>query len=166
MDVATTEPTLLRAAERWLSRERDSGRFYRWATIGLVLLLAIILAFSVNILVNSGKPGTFLSPPLIALLLVANLIPAIALMVLLSRKFAMTRAEKGGLGGGQLHTRLVALFSVVAAVPTVMVAIFASLLFQSGLEFWFSDRARGMIENAVELGRTTYQTEVERSTSV
>ena len=93
MDAATTDKSLFRAAERWLSRERDSGRFYRWATIGLVVLLAIILAFSVNLLVNSGKPGTFLKPPLIALLLVANLIPAIALMVLLSRSVAMARAE-------------------------------------------------------------------------
>ena len=58
MDAATTSETnLFRAAERWLSRERDSGRFYRWATIGLVVLLAMILAFSVNLLVNSGKLG-------------------------------------------------------------------------------------------------------------
>lgn len=162
MDAATTEPKRFRAAERWLARERDSGRFYRWATAGLLLVLATILTVSVTLLLNSGKPGTFLSSPIIALMLIANLIPAIALMVLLSRKFAMARAEKGGLGGGQLHTRLVALFSVIAAVPTVMVAIFASLLFQSGLEFWFSDRARGMIENAVELGRSTYQAEIER----
>lgn len=162
MHAPLVDSGLFRAAERWLSRERDSGRFYRWATIGLVIFLAAMLLFSVSILVNSGKPGTFLSPPLIALLLIANLIPAIALMVLLSRRVAMVRAEKGGLAGGRLHTRLVALFSVIAAAPTVMVAIFASLLFQSGLEFWFSDRARGMIENAVELGRTTYQAEVER----
>ena len=162
MDAATTEPKRFRAAERWLARERDSGRFYRWATIGLLVLLAIIMAFSANLLINSGKPGTFLSPPLIALLLVANLIPAIALMVLLSRRFAMARAAKGGLEGGQLHTRLVAMFSVIAAVPTVMVAIFASLLFQSGLEFWFSDKAKGMIENSVALARTTYSREVER----
>ena len=126
MDAAATDSGLIRTAEQWLSRERTSGRFYRWATIGLAILLAAMLLFSVNILVNSGKPGTFLSPPLIALLLVANLIPAIALMVLLSRKVAMARAEKGGLAGGRLHTRLVALFSVIAAVPTVMVAIFAS----------------------------------------
>jgi two-component system nitrogen regulation sensor histidine kinase NtrY len=162
MHAPTADSNPLRAAERWLARERDSGRFYRWATIGLVILLASILLFSVSILVNSGKPGTFLSPPLIALLLIANLIPAIALMVLLSRRVAMARAEKGGLAGGRLHTRLVALFSVIAAVPTVMVAIFASLLFQSGLEFWFSDKARGMIENTVELARTTYAREVER----
>ena len=94
-----------------------------------------------------------LSPPLIALLLIANLIPAIALMVLLSRKVAMRRAEQGGLGSGRLHIRLVALFSVIAAVPTVLVAIFASLLFQSGLEFWFSDRARGMLENTVQVAQ-------------
>ncbi|MCY7271822.1 MAG: HAMP domain-containing protein [Sphingomonas bacterium] len=162
MDATAADSGLIRNAEQWLSRERESGRFYRWATIGLIILLAAMLLFSVNILVNSGKPGTFLSPPLIALLLIANLIPAIALMVLLSRRVAMARAEKGGLAGGRLHTRLVALFSVIAAAPTVMVAIFASLLFQSGLEFWFSDRAKSMIENSVELGRTSYSREVER----
>jgi two-component system nitrogen regulation sensor histidine kinase NtrY len=95
-------------------------------------------------------------------LLIANLIPAIVLMVLLSRRIAMRRAERGGLGSGRLHTRLVALFSVIAAVPTVLVAIFASLLFQSGLEFWFSDRARGMLENTVQIARATYDSEVER----
>ena len=36
-------------------------------------------------------------------------------------EYRALRAEKGGLAGGQLHTRLVALFSVIAAVPTVKV---------------------------------------------
>jgi two-component system nitrogen regulation sensor histidine kinase NtrY len=47
-------------------------------------------------------------------------------------------------------------------VPTVIVAIFASLLLQSGLEFWFSDRARGMLENTVQLAQSTYDSEVNR----
>ena len=146
----------------WLARERASGRFYRWATAGTGVLLAAMLVASFIVLSRSAEPGSLLSPPLIALLLVAILIPAIALMVLLSRRLAMVRAEQGGLAGGKLHTRLVALFSVIAAVPTVLVAIFASLLFQSGLEFWFSDKARGMIENTVSVARTTYDREVER----
>ena len=103
-----------------------------------------------------------LSPPQIALLLIANLIPSIALMVLLSRRIARARAVARAIGTGQLHTRLVALFSVIAAVPTVIVAIFASLLLQSGLEFWFSDRARGMLENTVQLAQSTYTSEVNR----
>ena len=69
---------------------------------------------------------------------------------------------EGGLGSGRLHVRLVALFTAMAAVPTVLVAIFASVLFQSGLEFWFSDRARSMIENTVEVARASYDREAER----
>jgi two-component system nitrogen regulation sensor histidine kinase NtrY len=147
---------------RWLERERESGRFYRYATIAAALVLVVTAALSFWLLQRPADPGSLLSPPMIAFLLVANLIPAIALMVLLTRRVAMARAAEGGSGTGVLHTRLVALFSVIAAVPTVLVAIFASLLFQSGLEFWFSDKARGMLENTVELARSIYDREVER----
>ncbi len=141
----------------WLERERESGRFYRYAAIATGSVLIVTIAVSVWLLRRPAEPGTLLSPPMIALLLIANLIPAIALMVLLSRRVAMARAERGGLGSGALHTRLVALFSVIAAVPTVLVAIFASLLFQSGLEFWFSDRAKGMLENSVQVASGAYR---------
>ena len=164
MDAQSADSDLQKAPLRWLGwleRERASGRFYRWATIGTALLLAVIIVSGASFL-GGGEPGSLLSPPLIALVLVSILIPAIALMVLLSRRFAKSRARKGGLEGGTLHTRLVALFSVIAAVPTVLVAIFASLLFQSGLEFWFSGKAREMIENTVALARMTYDREVER----
>ena len=120
------------------------------------------MAFSVWVLRRGAEPGTLLSPPLIALLLIANLLPAIALMVLYSRQVAVRRAEKGGLGSGRLHVRLVALFSALAAVPTVLVAIFASLLFQSALDFWFSNRARNMLENTVQIARGSYEAENER----
>ncbi len=145
---------------RWLAAERANGRFYRVAELVTGLVLLVMLVSSVSVL-RGGEPGSMLSPPLIALLLVANLIPAIVLMVLFSRRLAIRRAEQGGLGTGSLHTRLVALFSMIAAVPTVLVAIFASLLFQSGLEFWFSDKARGMLENSVQLARGTYEREVQ-----
>src|SRR5215210_3286135 len=163
MDARAAE-SALNSKTNWLARERASGRFYNYAALGTGALLIAIAAFSGWVLSRGAQPGTLLSPPLIALLLVANLIPAIALMVLYSRKAAIARAERGGLGSGRLHTRLVALFSVIAAVPTEMVAIFASLLFQSGLEFWFSDRARGMLENTVQVARSTFDAEVERVT--
>ena len=146
----------------WLARNRATGRVTRFATLGVAAVLVATLAFSVWILGRGSEPGSLLSPPLIALLLVANLIPAIALMVLYSRRVARKRAEREGLGSGKLHARLVTLFSILAAVPTVLVAIFASLSLQSGLEFWYSDRARGMLENSVQLARTTYDNEVDR----
>jgi two-component system nitrogen regulation sensor histidine kinase NtrY len=158
MDAPAAESDLTASRKTsWLERERESGRFYRYVAIATAAVLLVTASFSVWLLKRPAEPGTLLSPPLIAALLIANLIPAIALMVLLSRRIAVRRAERGGVGSGALHTRLVALFSVIAAVPTVLVAIFASLLFQSGLEFWFSDRAKGMLENSVQVATGAYR---------
>src|SRR5688500_2399394 len=162
MDARTAESPVTSQVQNWLQRERASGRFYDRLAIPIAIFLAGMLGLSVWLMRQGAEPGSLLSPPLIALLLVANLIPAIGLMVIYSRRVALRRAERGGLGSGRLHTRLVGLFSVIAAVPTVLVAIFASLLLQSGLEFWFSDRARGMLENTVEVARASFDAEVER----
>ena len=116
--------------------------------ITLVATLAIALV-SYFIVTGEGSPQRLLTPPIVALLLVANLVPIMALLVLLARRIAKGRTARSQIGGrGRLHVRLVALFSVIASVPTLLVVIFASLLFQYGVEFWFSDRARTILESA------------------
>ena len=162
MDAFTAESPVTSERDSWLQRERASGRFYDRLGWIIAVFLAGMMAFSVWVLRRGAEPGTLLTPPLIALLLIANLLPAIALMVLYSRRVAVRRAEAGGLGSGRLHVRLVALFSALAAVPTVLVTIFASLLFQSNLEFWFSNRTRSMLENTVQVAQTTYRYELGR----
>jgi two-component system nitrogen regulation sensor histidine kinase NtrY len=162
MDARTAESPVMSEQEGWLQRERASGRFYDRLAWIIAAFLAGMMALSVWLLREGAEPGTLLSPPLIALLLILNLLPAIALMVLYARKVAVRRAERGGLGSGRLHVRLVALFSIIAVVPTVLVAIFASLLFQSGLEFWFSNRARGMLENTAAIAQSVYAREAEQ----
>ncbi|CUS46463.1 Nitrogen regulation protein NtrY [hydrothermal vent metagenome] len=130
----------------------------------LVLAVAIAIATgSYFIIVSGANSPTLLTPLLVALLLVSNLVPGVALLVLLGRRIAMRRAARSPMGGrGRLHVRLVALFSVIAAVPTLLLVIFASLLFQYGVEFWFSDRARGMLENATSLAQENYKAELHR----
>jgi len=162
MDARTAESPVMSDQQGWLQQERVSGRFYDRLAWVIAAFLAGMMALSFWLLRRGAEPGTLLRPPLIALLLILNLLPAIALMVLYARKVAVRRAERGGLGSGRLHVRLVALFSVIAVVPTVLVAIFASVLFQSGLEFWFSNRARSMLENTVQVARVSYDREVER----
>ena len=162
MDARTAESPVNSERDNWLQRERASGRFYDRAAIGIAVMLLGVLGLSVWLFSRSPEPGSLLRPPLIAGLLIAILLPAIALMALYARRVAVRRAERVGLGSGRLHVRLVALFTAIAAVPTVLVAIFASVLFQSGLEFWFSDRARSMLENTVQVARASYDREVER----
>jgi two-component system nitrogen regulation sensor histidine kinase NtrY len=165
MDARTAESTVNSRQKSWLQRERASGRFYDRVSAVLGIVLLAMVGLSVWLITREAEPGTILSPPLIAILLVAILLPAIALMALYARKRAVRRAEEGGLGSGRLHVRLVALFTAIAAVPTVLVAIFASLLFQSGLEFWFSNRARGMLENTAAIAQSVYAQEADRVAS-
>lgn len=113
--------------------------------VGMVAMAAI----SYQIVTNQDSSLALLTPPMVAMLLVANLVPAMALMVFAARRLAMRRAAASPVGGrGRLHVRLVALFSVIASVPTLLVVIFASLLFQSGMQFWFSDRASTVLQSA------------------
>lgn len=90
----------------------------------------------------------------LATLLIGTLIPAMGLLVLMGRRRAIKRSSGST---ARLHVRLVAFFSLIAAIPTLLVAIFAAVLFQSGIEFWFSDNSRGMLENANRLARGYYE---------
>jgi two-component system nitrogen regulation sensor histidine kinase NtrY len=91
---------------------------------------------------------------MVTALLVANLLPLMVLVVLIARRIALLLANRRrGLVGAQLHVRLVALFAGIAAVPTVLVVIFASLLFQFGVQFWFSDRVKTILEGSNQVAQ-------------
>jgi two-component system nitrogen regulation sensor histidine kinase NtrY len=114
--------------------------------------LIVMLAWSWVRLSAIPGPGDLVPSGEAAALLIGTLIPAMTLLVLMGRRIAIKRAGNVA----QLHVRLVFFFSLVAAVPTLLVAIFASFLFQSGVEFWFSDNSRGILENANRLARGYY----------
>lgn len=146
-------------------RTRHSPRWWRRAVVAsrkanLFLILEIAALVGLVVMAMAGYQAIARAPEdgvlpstQAATLLVGTLIPALALLVLAGRRAALRRQKDSG---GRLHTRLVFFFSMVAAVPTLLVVVFASFLFQSGVEFWFSDRSRGIVENANQLARGYY----------
>ena len=130
----------------------------------LILLVTIgVAVLSYFVIARDPTPQQLLQPWLIALLLIANLALGIALIVLVALRIARARSARSPIGGeGQLHVRLVLLFSAVAAVPMLLVTIAASLLFQYGVQFWYSDRARGVFENATVLTQMSYNQLLQR----
>ena len=75
MDARTAESPVKSQTMKWLQRERESGRLYDRAAVVIGIFFAAMLGFSFWVLRRGTEPGSLLSPPLIALLLVANLIP-------------------------------------------------------------------------------------------
>ncbi len=145
-------PEPRRKRPRWLRRLTVASERGRLMPVVELLTIALMIGVAVSsyfIVTSRGDADGLLSPPAVAGLLVANLVPAMALMVLAARRFAIRRAAKTQIGSrGRLHVRLVAIFSLIASVPTLLVVIFASLLLQSGISFWFSDQAQSTISNA------------------
>ncbi len=131
----------------------------RHANVFLWLEIAAVSVFLLGVwatwfaFTNAPDDGRLLPTPQVAVLLMATLLPAMAILVLLGRRFALRRAAGST---ARLHVKLVFFFSLVAAVPTLLVAGFAAVLFQSGVDFWFSDNSRGLMENANQLAEDYY----------
>lgn len=140
-------------------QEVRSG-FWRFAAPEYyTLAVTISIAVATYIFVTGdAQSERLLTPALVAVIMIANLVPAMALIVLIGSRVARARAVRSMAGGsGRLHVRLVALFSLIAAAPTLLVVIFASLLFQFGVNFWYSERSRGMFENAASMAQAFYE---------
>ena len=145
---------------RWWRRIQIGARRANFfAVMEIVAIIAFLIMTATTWIAVSAqsKKGQLLPSDLTATLLIGTLVPAMAILVLLGRRLALQRAAENVGGAGRLHVRLVFLFSMISAVPTLMLVIFASFLFQSGVEFWFSDNSRGMLENANKLARGYYE---------
>jgi len=151
-----TGPRTGRRWPRWSRRALVGARranIFGLLEIVSAVTLALMMAWSWVRLSSPSSVGSVVPTSEAAALLIGTLIPAMTLLVLLGRRMAIRRA--GG-KSARLHVRLVFFFSLVAAIPTLLVAIFAAFLFQSSNEFWFSDKSRGILENANELARGYY----------
>jgi two-component system nitrogen regulation sensor histidine kinase NtrY len=140
-----------------------SARRANFFAIMEVVASATFLAMTIVAWLTINRPasnGHLYSTNVTASLLVGMLVPGMTLLVLLGRRLALRRAAETLGGTGRLHMQLVFVFSVISAIPTLLVVIFASYLFQSGVEFWFSDNSRGLLENANKLARGYYEQNV------
>ncbi|WNO52538.1 sensor histidine kinase NtrY-like [Stakelama saccharophila] len=126
----------------------------------LVEIVVVLLTIAAGLITfwtiqDSASEDRLLTPAIAALLLLANLVPMLLLTMLVGRRLAMRRAKRysSGRERGRLQARLVAIFSIVASVPIVLTVIAASVIFQSGVEFWLSDRARNAFGTSMNMVR-------------
>jgi len=118
----------------------SSNKTIAWFEIINLILLFSFAALTIFFFSSQSETAEPLSPPTAATILVVNLLPASFLIALLGRRLALKRASPQDTESkGKLHVRLVAIFSLTTTIPILLLVIFASLLFQNGVQFWFSD---------------------------
>ena len=118
-----------------------------WAALSLVVL-GTLTGFSTFLLLTGVTPIKPTSD-LISYMLIANtvLVFLMGLMIGVQILHLFIERRRGTAGTG-LHIRLITLFSMVALVPAILVAVFATVTLNRGLDTWFSDRTRAIVDTA------------------
>jgi two-component system nitrogen regulation sensor histidine kinase NtrY len=90
--------------------------------------------------------------------LLINLLLVLAMLVIIAWQVTgLWLARKRQIAGAQLHVRIVSLFSVIAVVPAILLAIFASISLDRGLDHWFSTRTKSIIQNSIDVATAYLQ---------
>ena len=89
-------------------------------------------------------------PHLDQLILLVNLVLLLPLIAVVAWRLVQVWAERRrGLAGSRIHIRLVVLFSLVAVIPTIIVAVFSYMMFSFGVQAWFSERVRTALQESL-----------------
>lgn len=127
-----------------------------WVTIAVVILGPVLAGATYAVLGPYGQRSASITLRLVLLLdLVYVLVLAALVLARVARMIADRRAQSAG---SRLHLRLTGVFVGIALLPTVLVAVFAGLTINVGLEGWFSDRVRNVVGSSLAAAEA-YETE-------
>ncbi|HTQ70489.1 MAG TPA: PAS domain-containing sensor histidine kinase [Acidocella sp.] len=132
------------------------GRVATLLVASVALALGIVtfalLAGRVHLTLHSGAALGLIVADFAALLLL--------ILVLAGRVTRVVLEHRRGAAGARLHVRLVFLFGAVASVPALLVAVFAIVFFNFGVQAWFNNRVQTALAESNQVAQG-YLTEHE-----
>ena len=143
-----------------MARLRKQRRWRNASTLALALMGPALAALTFAVMgpfAENGGGNTWLR--LVLLIDLVYLIVLIGLVV--ARMTGIVTARRRAAAGSRLHLRLVGIFATIALVPTVLVALFAGVTLNIGLEGWFSNRVQQVVTSSLAAAEA-YQDEHRR----
>lgn len=151
--------TLTHASLR-LARLRETRAVRTAAIWGMFALGPILAALTFGSLSETEVLG---GGGMLRVVLLADFVYALVVAAFVARKLAeMLAARRKRSAGSRLHLRLMRVFTVMALAPTLLVAVFATITLNFGLEGWFSERVRNVVANSLAAAQA-YEEEHRRT---
>ncbi len=133
-----------------LSRLNDwkrTGRVQTALNLGLVFLGPMLAALTV---LATGRFGDRISVQGLRLIFLLDFVYVAGVTALVARRiYQLLAARRARSAGSSLHLRLSGVFAGIALVPTVLVAVIATVTLNFGVESWFSERVRDAIGSSL-----------------
>ncbi|MDP1528469.1 MAG: PAS domain-containing sensor histidine kinase [Rhodoferax sp.] len=146
-------PADRRGAVRWLAGWSEDRRRN-------IFLIAYALAFLVTAAAiwlmavapgTSGEGARAAAGQVVLAILGVNLLLISGLAAVVGRRALMLFRRRTD-AGARLHLRFVTLFSMVALIPAVLVALVFGVLVNRGVDQWFSDNVASAVDNGALIG--------------
>jgi two-component system nitrogen regulation sensor histidine kinase NtrY len=155
--LAAAPPRLWRQIATWLAR-RDVANL-----LAVLLTIAALGAGFATYAALTENPVFGHDPDTVFLLLNLDLVILLLLGTLIARRIVgLWVKHRRGLAGSRLHVRMVAMFSIVAVAPAILVAAFSAIFFYVGVQSWFSERVSTAVNESLSVAQA-YLAEHQRT---
>jgi len=112
-------------------------------------VLSLLSGFATYVILTGLTPIVPTHSVVVTMLLI-NAVMAITMIALIAWQLSgLWLARRRQVAGSRLHVRIVGLFSIIAVIPAIVLAIFASVSLDRGLDHWFSERTKSIIQNSI-----------------
>ncbi len=127
-------------------------------TLGLITMILSLGSGLATYAILTGLTPIVPTHLVVVGMLLINLVLVLAMVMIIAWQVTgLWLARRRQVAGAQLHVRIVSLFSVIAVVPAILLAIFASVSLDRGLDRWFSTRTKSIIQNSVDVATAYVQ---------
>lgn len=118
--------------------------------LAITLSICAVISGIATYLALTGSGANEFDSKIVLILLNVDLAILLVLGIVIVRHMVQVWGEsKKGIAGSKLQVRLVFLFGLLAATPTILVAVFSALFFNTGLQSWFSERVQTAINESL-----------------
>jgi two-component system, NtrC family, nitrogen regulation sensor histidine kinase NtrY len=120
--------------------------------IGLIIVSLSLVSGLATYLILTGLTPIVPRNEVVLGVLFINLLLVVAMVVVIAVQMAgLWRAWKKKVAGARLHARIVALFSVIAALPALLLAIGATTTFSRSLDNWFNRQTTSIVMSSLDV---------------
>ncbi|MEM9105693.1 MAG: PAS domain-containing sensor histidine kinase [Pseudomonadota bacterium] len=119
---------------------------------GIIVVVCALICAIVSFVILMGLTPIEPDNDVVLTAVFVNLLFVVALLGLsLQEVLKILAARRRGRAASRLHVRIIGLFSVVAIVPAILVAIVASITLNIGLDNWFSTRTKAIVNSSLSV---------------
>jgi two-component system nitrogen regulation sensor histidine kinase NtrY len=128
--------------------ETRGWSLWRWVA-PFAVALALLSAFLTFVVLTGLTPIEPTREVVVSFLLINGAIILVLVGIIIREVWQVVQARRRGRAAARLHVQIVSLFSVIAVLPAVLVAIVANVTIDRGLDRLFSGPTREVIQNSL-----------------